>query len=1357
MKAHTQTFKDNLTTLGKEINAKVTYTIDSVETELSGDELGSVTPHYEGNILKSVMKQVDIVSDVDIPLNTEINVQFGMRYNTETYEYIDYGNYVVNKSEKQEDTNNYKIIAYDKMLYAMKDYEELDITYPITIRDYINAICTKIGLTFANINDTFANYDKEITQDLYKDLGYTYRDILTELAQVTASTICINKDDELEVRYINQAVAESEQLSGTSFDLESDDAPLGIDEFDGEITQETTTGKNLLDTSLLPLSNHGLTISRNNNGDIVINGTPDYSSGYVSFRLGNGKTLTPNTYTLSVNTKKVGIGMSVGGFGGRLNLTLADTVKSKTQTSTENYYIQPDLNIRYDVGTLNNFILNPQLEISSTPTSYEPYTNGASPNPNYPQDIEITTGRQEVDIRGKNFFDNNVTKTTQGNSSVLNETNLSTGKRITYTGTTTLTNSCFAVYSLFDLTPYIGKTIRFKTDFIVSSSNKGSYYIGLCNANGSNRAVKKQSNTSGSIVDFVVPTLQGEQTYLCLALYANASTGGTLNTNDYIDFTNMMVTINDEDLTYEPYKGKEHEINLGKNLLKYPYKDTTKTTGGITFTDNENGTITANGTATANAYFFYYPNTNGQRLPLKQGTYTFSSNIPSGVTVAFGFRDNDGNIISGVSGLILNSNTTSGTRTINQDFEVFASIMVSNGTTINNFEIKSQLEKGNVATSYSSYFEPIFLGKINTYKDFIRRGTGKNLFDKDNLTRINGTINVGTNSYFRGGGANYAVVIPCEPNTTYTVQKRNDGDTNRFAVASSETIPSGSADVDTTLPNAIRNDNASSITITTSSNAKYLVVNYYRNVETLITDQQLRDSIQIELETQATEYEPYGFKDKWYLYKTIGKVVLNGSENSWANAGTNTTGYNRWRVILDNPLPATSISSVVPTFCNTLTSVTVANTYSRKQGIGIDVQNNYAFFYIDDVASYTLANFKTWLASNNLIVYYVLNTPTITEITNNNYPELYSQLKAIEKARTFEGVTYIDSTTPISIDYIKQLETFNEDYIKNTRADFGEKYGPINSVVLSRSAESDNIYLKDQESIDENGLCEVKIKDNQIMNDNNRDQYLPDLLEYLKQVEYYINDFESIGITYLDLLDRYKVIIGDKSYYCVMLNDEVGIHDGLNEIIYTEKPKEEVTEYKKASTTDKQARQTYLMVDKQAQRIDALVSDEEENFSRIQVEIDNISSQVQSTNVELDNLGNEINVVRSSISEQTSEAITDWFNTALKPTIEDLENSVDSNDQTLNEIKSYVRRGVITDPQSPYYNQAFVELGDTTNQTTLRILPNRIQFLTNGQETAFISNNQLYINESTILTKEKIGNWVTTQDENGLLNTYWED
>ena len=208
MRVHTNEFKEEIKKFGRQIDAKITYEIDGDEIELGAEELGSVSPHYEGSILKSVMKQLDLECNTDIPIGTEINCQFGLKVNN-SYEYINFGNYIVYSSEKQEDTHNYKIICYDKILYSMIPYEAMEITYPITIRNYIGAICTKLGLTFKNASDEFANYDKEIQNELYLDsegnsLDYTFRDVLDELAQVTGSIICIDEDDdELEIRYIN--------------------------------------------------------------------------------------------------------------------------------------------------------------------------------------------------------------------------------------------------------------------------------------------------------------------------------------------------------------------------------------------------------------------------------------------------------------------------------------------------------------------------------------------------------------------------------------------------------------------------------------------------------------------------------------------------------------------------------------------------------------------------------------------------------------------------------------------------------------------------------------------------------------------------------------------------------------------------------------------------------------------------------------------------------------------------------------------------------------------------------------------------------------------------------------------------
>lgn len=206
MRTHTQEFKNQIIEMGRELDSKITYTINGELIELGTEELNSITPSFQGAILKSVMKQLVIDSNVAIPKGTKVNYKFGLKVDG-AYEYINYGYYIVEKCTKKEDTRSYEIECYDSLIKTMVDYEDMALVYPITIRDYINEISAYFNLTFKNINDNFVNYEKIIPSELYlsedgTSLGYTFRDVLDELAQVTASTICINDNDELEVRYI---------------------------------------------------------------------------------------------------------------------------------------------------------------------------------------------------------------------------------------------------------------------------------------------------------------------------------------------------------------------------------------------------------------------------------------------------------------------------------------------------------------------------------------------------------------------------------------------------------------------------------------------------------------------------------------------------------------------------------------------------------------------------------------------------------------------------------------------------------------------------------------------------------------------------------------------------------------------------------------------------------------------------------------------------------------------------------------------------------------------------------------------------------------------------------------------------
>ena len=152
--------------------------------------------------------------------------------------------------------------------------------------------------------------------------------------------------------------------------------------------------------------------------------------------------------------------------------------------------------------------------------------------------------------QGKNLFDNTLKDYAYyGN---LAKT-ISTGVRLSVSSPTTTSDTIFTVYSIMDLSNFVGKTVRMKATYKSNSALIGKYKIGLCDDKAENRKTKVSSSSTGQEISFVVPELIGEQKYLAIWFYANA--GGTGATGDYVDYTNVIITIDNEDMTYEPYTG----------------------------------------------------------------------------------------------------------------------------------------------------------------------------------------------------------------------------------------------------------------------------------------------------------------------------------------------------------------------------------------------------------------------------------------------------------------------------------------------------------------------------------------------------------------------------------------------------------------------------------------------------------------------------------------------------------------------------------------------------------------------------------------------------------------------------------
>lgn len=207
--------------------------------------------------------------------------------------------------------------------------------------------------------------------------------------------------------------------------------------------------------------------------------------------------------------------------------------------------------------------------------------------------------------------------------------------------------------------------------------------------------------------------------------------------------------------TYEPYEylGPKTIIipSNSKNLIKYPYTETTKTQKGITFTDNGDGTITVNGTSTGLAtftlgsvsldktksYFLYGKNT--------------SSNLPLRIQIGQAWRAEEGNglAISQISG---NACTIT--------------LGALKGFTFNNVIIYPQLEEGLVATDY----------KVNTG-------------DKEVLKVKYNSKNLIPYPYFSNTITNNGVTYTVNANGSIKVSGTASADNNSTFFIRSNTLP----------------------------------------------------------------------------------------------------------------------------------------------------------------------------------------------------------------------------------------------------------------------------------------------------------------------------------------------------------------------------------------------------------------------------------------------------------------------------------------------------------------------------------------------------------------------------------------
>lgn len=141
-------------------------------------------------------------------------------------------------------------------------------------------------------------------------------------------------------------------------------------------------------------------------------------------------------------------------------------------------------------------------------------------------------------------------------------------------------------------------------------------------------------------------------------------------------------------------------------------------------------------------------------------------------------------------------------------------------------------------------------------------------------------------------------------------------------------------------------------------------------------------------------------------------------------------------------------------------------------------------------------------------------------------------------------------------------------------------------------------------------------------------------------------------------------------------------------------------------------------------------------------EIDNLSNI---TDEKMGEIRESIETINSTMMKQTSDAFEMLFTqTGIQDTVNKIDEILKDNTNDINTISQYI-----------HFEAGTITLGASDSQSKLIIQKDRISFMTGDSESAYISQNQLYITDSTILRKLQVGRWITQEDDYGNLNTKW--
>ena len=272
-----------------------------------------------------------------------------------------------------------------------------------------------------------------------------------------------------------------------------------------------------------------------------------------------------------------------------------------------------------------------------------------------------------------------------------------------------------------------------------------------------------------------------------------------------------------------------------KNLIPFSYRGRLETIEGVTFTVNDDGSVTANGTATNRAQFLIYSSSNP--FPIKAGTYTLSGCPQGGGDATYVLWSSKGQ-----------DHGKGKTFTLTEDTEMFLNITIMAGVTVNNLTFYPQIEEGTAATAYTPYVADTEAVKI--------KAQGKNLADPKIFLDNGGVLQDDGSIYFKTTSSIAKVVI---------YENKNQEDIVSMSYLLKTLINDGSSTSGVRFLAEYADGAKVNIGINTFANFAPIkwTSNTSKNLVRILGEYGSKDNstwlkdIQIEINPSSTDYEPY--------------------------------------------------------------------------------------------------------------------------------------------------------------------------------------------------------------------------------------------------------------------------------------------------------------------------------------------------------------------------------------------------------------------------------------------------------------------------------------------------------------------